>query len=212
MSLPYSEKVLEHFKNPRNVGEIKNPDAKATEGSPACGDMVKLSLRVNPKTKVIEDIKFQSYGCASNIATASIITEMVKGKPIDEAKKITWNKAAETLGGLPPVKIHCAVLAVDVLKTAIENYEHTHGLVKNKKNTDIKVIRNRLKHVINPLTGFDVQHGNLTHDIQMKDGVIIVKVDLKKDHQFSGNIKEEIIEILEPLWDVKEVKVIFLAG
>ncbi len=209
MSLPYSEKVLEHFQNPRNVGEIKNPDAKATEGSPACGDMVKLSLKVNPKTKIIEDIKFQSYGCASNIATASIITEMAKGKPIDEAKKITWAKAAETLGGLPPVKIHCAVLAVDVLKTAIENYEHMHGLVKNKKNTDIKVIKSRLKHVINPLTGFDIQHGNLTHDIHIKNGVIKVKVDLKKDHQFAANIKEEIIEILQPLWDIKKVDVVF---
>lgn len=212
MSLPYSEKVIEHFQNPRNVGEIKNPDARATEGSPACGDMVKLSLKVDPKTKKIKDIKFQSYGCASNIATASIITEMAKGKTIDEAKKITWDNAAKSLGGLPPVKVHCAVLAVSVLKTAIENYEHSHGLVKDKKPTDIKVIKNRLSHVINPLTGFDIQHGKLTHDIGIEDGVVTVKVDLKKDHQFAANIKQEITEILEPLWDVKKVNVIFTLG
>ncbi len=210
MSLPYSEKVIEHFRNPRNVGEIKNADAKATEGSPACGDMVKLSLKVDLKTKVIKDIKFKSYGCASNIATASIITEMAKGKTIEEAKKITWKGAAETLGGLPPVKVHCAVLAVDVLKTAIENYEHTHGLIKRKKITDMKTIKARLKHVINPLTGFDLQRDHLAENIQLKDGVITVRVNLKKNHQFSGNIKEEIIEILEPLWDVKKVNVVFI--
>ncbi|MBU1078049.1 MAG: iron-sulfur cluster assembly scaffold protein, partial [Spirochaetes bacterium] len=143
MNLPYSDKVIEHFKNPRNVGELKNPDASATEGSPACGDMVKLTIKVDPKTRVIKDIKFQSYGCASNIATASIITEIAKGKTIDEAKKITWAQAAETLGGLPAVKVHCAVLAVDVLKTAIENYENSHGLTKEKKQTDMEVIKER---------------------------------------------------------------------
>ncbi len=212
MSLPYSEKVLEHFQNPRNVGEIKNPDARATEGSPACGDMVKLSLKVNPKTKVIEDIKFQSYGCASNIATASIITEMAKGKTIDEAKEITWAQASETLGGLPPVKVHCAVLAVDVLRTAIENYEHIHGLVKEKKNTDVKVIKERLRHVINPLTGLVIQKGNLVKMIEIDKGNITIYIDLKEEHQFAGNIKQEIIEMLEPLWDVKKVNVVFVPG
>jgi len=210
MSLPYSKTVIEHFQNPKNVGTIDNADAVATEGSPACGDMVKLFLKVNPKTKIIDDIKFQSYGCASNIATGSIITEMVKGKSIEEAKKITWKQAAESLGGLPPVKVHCAVLAVDVLKTAIENYEHTHGLIKNKKNTNIDIIKNRLKHVINPLTGLDVQKGDLIKKISFKNKEITVIVDLKKDHQFAGNIKEEIIEILQPLWDIKKVSVNFL--
>ena len=209
MSLPYSSKVIEHFRNPKNAGEIENPDAVATEGSPACGDMVKLFLKINPETKVINDIKFQSYGCASNIATGSIITELAKGKTIDEAKKITWKQAADTLGGLPPVKVHCAVLAVDVLKTAIENYEHTHGLVKIKKHTDIKVIKHRLKHVINPLTGLDIQKGYLIKDIQIKNGVITIHVNIKENHQFAGNIKEEINEILQPLWDVKDVNVIF---
>ena len=209
MSLPYTPKVLEHFKNPRNVGEIKNSDAKATEGSPACGDMVKLTLKVNKKTKVIEDIKFQSYGCASNIATASIITEMVKGKKISEAKKITWAKAAKTLGGLPPVKVHCAVLAVAVLKTAIENYEHSHGLVSKKVNTDLEVLKARLKHVINPLTGLCLQKGNLITKLELEKGEVAIDIDLKKDHQFAGNIKEEIIEMLEPIWDIKKVVVNF---
>ncbi len=209
MSFPYSPKVLEYFIHPKNVGEMENPDAMATEGSPACGDMVKLYLKVNPKTKIIEDIKFKSYGCASNIATASIITELAKGKTIDEAKKITWQQAADTLGGLPPVKVHCAVLAADALKTAIENYEHTHNLIKDKKPTDEKIVKERLKHVINPLTGVDVMQANFVKKIEASNGVIKVFVNMESNHQFAGNIREEIKERLEPLWDVKEVKVIF---
>ena len=209
MSLPYTEKVLEYFRHPKNVGEIDNPDATATEGSPACGDVVKLYLKINPETKVIDDIKFKSYGCASNIATASIITELAKGKTIDKAKKITWKRAAEALGGLPPVKVHCAVLAVDALKTSIENYEHQHGLVKEKISTDEKIIRKRLKHVISPLTGLNVLKVNLVKNFQIKDGLIRVYVSLDSTHQFARNLREEIKERLEPLWDVKEVKVIF---
>jgi len=209
MSLPYSQKVLEYFTHPKNVGEIKNPDVTATEGSPACGDMVKLYLKVNPQTKVIEDIKFKSYGCASNIATASIITELARRKTIDEAKKITWKQAADTLGGLPPVKIHCAVLAADALKTAIENYEHRYGLIKKKKPTDEKVIKRRLKHVINPLTGLDVLKRNFIKKFEIKDGIIKVYVNLNRGHQFADSIREQIEERLEPLWDVREVKIIF---
>jgi len=209
MSLPYTEKVLEYFRHPKNVGEIDNPDATATEGSPACGDVVKLYLKINPETKVIDDIKFKSYGCASNIATASIITELARGKTIDKAKKITWKQAAEALGGLPPVKVHCAVLAVDALKTAVENYEHQHGLVKEKISTDEKIIRKRLKHVISPLTGLDILKVNLVSNLQIKDGIIRVYVSLDSTHQFAGNLREEIKERLEPLWDVKAVKIIF---
>lgn len=209
MSLPYSQKVLEYFMHPRNVGEIENPDAVATEGSPACGDVVKLYLKVNPQTKVIEDIKFKSYGCASNIATASIITELAKGKTIEETKKITWKQAADELGGLPPVKVHCAVLAVDALQTAIENYEHQHGLIKEKIPTDEKVIRKRLKHVINPLTGLDVLRVNFIKKFQIKDGKVKIYVNIESNHQLADSIKEQIKERLEPLWDVKEVKIIF---
>jgi NifU-like protein involved in Fe-S cluster formation len=209
MGLPYTEKVLEYFQHPRNVGEIENADAVATEGSPACGDMVKLYLTINPDTKSIEDIKFKSYGCASNIATASIITELAKDRTIYEAKRVTWKEASDTLGGLPPAKVHCAVLAVDALKTAIENYEHKMGLVKDVKPTDMNIIKKRLKRVINPLTGIDVLEVNFIKDIKIEDGNITVYFNLDSNHQFAGNIREEIIERLEPLWDVKEVNVIF---
>lgn len=135
MKFPYSDKVLEHFKNPRNVGEMEDPDGKATEGSPACGDMVSVNIKVDDETEQIEDIKFRSYGCASNITTGSIITEMAKGKTIHEAKKITWKQVSDALGGLPSIKTHCSVLAVDGLKAAIQDYEERHGLIKKRRPT-----------------------------------------------------------------------------
>jgi len=122
-SIPYSKKVMDLFLNPKNLGEIENPDGQATEGSPACGDMVQLQLKVNKDTQVIEDIKFKSFGCASNIATASIITEIAKGKTIQEAKNLKYSQVVEELGGLPAVKVHCSILAIQSLKRAIENYE-----------------------------------------------------------------------------------------
>jgi nitrogen fixation NifU-like protein len=209
MGLPYSEKVIEYFMHPRNVGEIDDADVVATEGSPACGDMVKLFLKIDGKSKEIRDIKFKSYGCASNIATASIITEMAKGKNIDQARSITWKQASDQLGGLPPAKVHCAVLAVDALKTAIENYEHKMGLLKEKIPTDVEIIRKRLKRVINPLTGIDVVKADFLKKIEVDEGIITVWFNLDSDHQFAPAIREEIIERLEPLWDIKGVRVLF---
>lgn len=209
MSFPYTKKVLEHFMHPHNVGKMDEPDATATEGSPACGDMVKVYLKVDKKTKQIEDIKFESYGCASNIATGSIITDLAIGKTLEEAKKLNWKTAAEALGGLPPVKVHCAVLAVDALRTAIENYEHKYGLLKEKIQTTEEVVLKRLSRVINPLAGLDVVKTKLVKDVKVKDGLVTVQVELPEQHQFANNVKNEIIERIEPLWDVKEVKIIF---
>jgi len=209
MKFPYSETVLEHFRHPRNVGKIENADGKAIEGSPACGDMVSVYINVDPKTNKITDIKFESYGCASNIATGSIITELAKGKTLDEAKKITWQQASEALGGLPKIKAHCSVLAVEGLRSAIENYEERHGLVKEKKPTTVETVRSRLRKVMNPLTGLSLVHTNLVKDIKVKDGTVRVVMDLPADNQFASAIKEEIVEKIEPLWDVKKVVVEF---
>ncbi len=209
MSIPYTKKVLEHFMHPHNVGKLENPDAVATEGSPACGDMVKVYLKVDDKTKQIEDIRFESYGCASNIATGSIITDLAIGKTIDEAKELSWKTAADALGGLPPVKVHCAVLAVDALRTAIENYEHKHGLLKEKIPTTEAVVMKRLSRVINPLAGLDVVKTKLVEQVEVKDGVVTVYVELPEVHQFANNVKNEITERIEPLWDVKKVHIVF---
>lgn len=209
MPSPYNETVLEHFRNPRNVGNIENPDGKATEGSPACGDMVSVYLKVDSETNKISDIKFESYGCASNIATGSIITELAKGKTLEEAKSITWKDASEALGGLPAIKAHCSVLAVEGLRSAIRNYEEKHGLVTSKEVTTAEIVRQRLKRVMNPMRGLDMVATNLVKEVEVKDGVVRVAVDLPEDHQFAATIKEEAKERLENLWDVKEVIIQF---
>lgn len=116
----YSEKVMEHFKNPRNVGEIENPDGVGHVGNPVCGDIMELYIKVNSGT--IVDAKFKTFGCGAAIATSSMVTEMVRGKSIKEALKISNKAVAEALDGLPPVKMHCSVLAEEALKSAIEDY------------------------------------------------------------------------------------------
>ena len=209
MPLPYSEKVMEHFRNPHNVGRIDDADAKAIEGSPACGDMVAVYLKVDSDSLRIEDIKFESYGCASNIATGSIITELAKGKTLEEAKEISWQQASEALGGLPPIKTHCSVLAVDGLRAAIQNYEERHGLVKEREPTTVEVVQKRLKHVMNPMVGLDLVRTKVVKEIEVKAGTVRVLIDLPADHQFAKNIREEIVEKIEPLWDVEKVIVEF---
>ena len=120
----YSKKVLEHIKKPRNIGEIKNPDGVFEVGNPVCGDVMKVYLKIDKHEgkEYIKDIKFQTLGCGAAIATSSMMTEMVKGKLLSEAEKISKEMIAEALGGLPMVKMHCSVLGVEVLKKAIENY------------------------------------------------------------------------------------------
>ncbi|MBU1255682.1 iron-sulfur cluster assembly scaffold protein [Patescibacteria group bacterium] len=116
----YSKKVIDHFQNPKNMGKMKNPDVMAEVGNPQCGDIMKLYLKI--KDNVIKDISFETMGCVAAISTSSMITEMAKGKTLDQAMKISYNDIAKELGNLPPVKIHCANLAVEVLQKAINDY------------------------------------------------------------------------------------------
>ena len=120
MSSMYSEKVMEHFRNPRNMGEIKDPDGIGTVGNPVCGDLMTIHIKV--KDNKIVDIKFKTFGCAAAIATSSMITEIAKGKTLEEAMKITRNTVADELDGLPPIKMHCSNLAADALHAAIEDF------------------------------------------------------------------------------------------
>ncbi|MBI4948661.1 MAG: Fe-S cluster assembly scaffold protein NifU [Deltaproteobacteria bacterium] len=117
----YSEKVMEHFSNPRNVGEVDNANGTGMVGNPACGDIMKLTIKV--ENDVITDVKFKTFGCGAAIATSSMVTELVKGKGLDEAEKISNATVAEALDGLPPVKMHCSNLAADALHSAIEDYK-----------------------------------------------------------------------------------------
>ncbi|MBI5576073.1 MAG: Fe-S cluster assembly scaffold protein NifU [Deltaproteobacteria bacterium] len=117
---PYSAKVMDHFMNPRNVGEIENADGVGEVGNPACGDMMRLYVKVEDG-KVVE-AKFRTFGCGAAIASSSMLTEMIKGKSVDEARAITNQQVSEALDGLPPVKIHCSVMAEQAVKAALDDY------------------------------------------------------------------------------------------
>jgi len=120
----YSKKVMEHFRNPHNMGEIKDADGIGTVGNPVCGDLMTIYIKV--KDNKIEDIKFKTFGCAAAIATSSMITDLAEGKTIEEALKITRDSIADSLDGLPPIKMHCSNLAADALHEAIKDYKKKH--------------------------------------------------------------------------------------
>jgi nitrogen fixation NifU-like protein len=143
MALNYTKKTLKHFLKPKNIGEIKNADAYAEIGNMVCGDQLNFSIKVE-KGK-IKDVKFLSFGCASNIATASIMTEKVKGMSLEEAKNYDWNKIVSDLGGLPQQKVHCSIMAVQGLKKVIENYEDKEGSKKDTKKPEKKETKKELK-------------------------------------------------------------------
>jgi nitrogen fixation NifU-like protein len=127
MPLPYNPKVLELFRNPKNLGKMEDATVVAIAGSPACGDMVTFYLKINDQ-EVIEKASFESYGCAANIATSSIVTEMVKGLTLEAAwKDITWQRVVEEVGGLPSIKFHCGILAVGALKRAVRLFYEKKG-------------------------------------------------------------------------------------
>ena len=122
----YSDKVMDHFQNPRNVGKIENPDAVGEVGNPTCGDLMKFYLKI--EDNIITDIKFQTFGCGAAIATRSMMTEMALGKTLEEALELTRDDVADNLDGLPPIKMHCSNLSADALKAAIEDYRKKHPL------------------------------------------------------------------------------------
>ena len=127
--LPYTQKVLDLFRNPKNLGKLEDANVIAVAGNPSCGDMITFYMKINDQA-VIEKISFESYGCAANIATASIVTEMIKGLTTESAwKDVTWKKVTEEVGGLPSVKFHCGILAVGAVKRAIRKYYEQKGSV-----------------------------------------------------------------------------------
>ena len=124
----YSEKVMEHFANPRNVGEIPDADGVGEVGNPDCGDIMKIYIKV--KDNIIEDIKFKTFGCGAAIATSSMVTEMAKDKSLEEALKLSNRQVAEALDGLPPIKMHCSNLAADALHAAVNNFRKNEQVIK----------------------------------------------------------------------------------
>ena len=122
----YSEKVMDHFKNPRNLGSIENADGIGEVGNAKCGDIMKIYLKID--NEIITDVKFETFGCASAIASSSMATELIKGKPVSEALELTNKAVMEALDGLPPVKVHCSVLAEEAIKAAVSDYYKKIGV------------------------------------------------------------------------------------
>ena len=124
----YTEKVMDHFQHPRNMGEIENASGVGTVGNAKCGDIMRMYIKVNPEDQTISDVKFNTFGCGSAIATSSMATEMIKGKKIDEALELSNRAVVEALDGLPPAKIHCSVLAEEAVKAAVKDYYDKNGI------------------------------------------------------------------------------------
>jgi len=213
MAIKYTQKVIQHFTSPLNVGDLPNPDAVATEGSPACGDMVTFALKINPKTHIVEDVRFRSFGCASNIATGSMATLLAKGKTIEEVKRLTHRDIVDALDGLPAVKLHCSVLAVDGLKAAVHQWEVENGLAE-----DIRIelhedqININLGMLLNPRTGKGVLESGMIGKVEVDkdEGKVFIEMKLTyEDERFAQNLEEEIREKIESIPGVKGVIVQF---
>ena len=131
---PYNEKVIEHYSNPRNVGDIKDASGVGKVGNPVCGDIMKMYLKI--ENDVITDVKFKTFGCGAAIASSSVSTEMIKGKTIDEALQLTNKDVINELGGLPPVKLHCSVLAEEAIRNAIADYFRKEGKMTEEQITE----------------------------------------------------------------------------
>jgi len=185
----YTDKVKEHFLNPKNTGEIENPDAVAEVGSIACGDALKLTMKLDENKKIV-DAKFKTFGCASAIASASALTEIRKGKTIEEAEKITNQDIADYLGGLPPEKMHCSVLGQEALEKAIENYRG----VSHKKPEEVIVC-----------ACFGVTGGEIERAIRQNHLTSIEEVtNYTKAGGGCGNCHEKIQEIIDRVYETKE--------
>ncbi len=190
----YTEKMMEYFRNPKNVGEIENPDAVGEVGSIVCGDALKLTLKIDEKTHKIIDAKFKTFGCASAIASSSVLTEMIIGKTLEEASKITNQDIANYLGGLPEQKMHCSVMGMEALEAAIENYYTKKG---------IKRIVGEQERIV--CKCFNVTEKTILKAIELNNLKTVDEVtNFTKAGGGCGKCKGEIEKIIKDFWAGKE--------
>ena len=154
----YSEKVMDHFRNPRNVGVIEDADGVGEVGNPKCGDIMKMYLKIEDET--IKDVKFETFGCGSAIASSSMATELIKGKPLSEAMELTNKAVAEALDGLPAYKMHCSVLAEEAIKAAVQDYYEKHGIEMGFENAQL----------YEESANLVIHHPDVLHKTEKEDG------------------------------------------
>ena len=199
MRVGYSKKVLELFLNPKNVGYMEDANVTSLTGSIACGDMLKLYLKINPETEIIEKISFESYGCAANIATSSMITEMAKGKSVKEARGITFKEEVEELGGLPKIKYHCAVLSVKGLRLALEKWE----VIQGRKTLNEDFVLELLRGIMDPHTDKDLVSAGIVKKVDVEGKRVEIVLALPEDE-----FKEEVLENVEEAFEKMDVELI----
>ncbi len=213
MAIKYSQKVIQHFTAPQNVGDLSDANAFSTEGSPACGDMITYSMKINPETRVIEDIRFRSFGCASNIATGSVATVLAKGKTIDEVKALKHADLTQALDGLPAVKLHCSVLAIEGLKSAVHQWEVERGLAEEVEvKLDKQAVYKVLEGIINPHRGLSLTEARQIQRINVdtNEGSAFIEVKLtEEEERFAPNLEEEIREHVQEIPGARKVLVQF---
>jgi len=191
----YTKLVLDHFRNPRNVGVIENPTVSVRVGSVACGDIIKMYMLI--ENDVIKDVKYQSYGCAANIATASITSELIIGKKVDDVRNFKFDDIIKALGGLPRTKYHCAVLADQAVKACIAKYE----VITGKRELSLGLIRLLLSGVIDPMTGDGALNSNVLRIISFDPNTktLVLEIDGHPEEEADKDIEIQIKEALSDL-------------
>ncbi len=202
MKTGYSLKVKELFMQPKNAGIMEDADITAIAGSVACGDMLKLYLKIDREAGIIERATFESYGCVANIATSSMITEMIKGKSLEYARELTFKDEITALGGLPKIKYHCAVLAVNALKIALAKWDYMNG----KKELDEDFVKTLLRGILDPSTDKDLVSSGTVKEIEIEGNSIELLIHISSEEhrdEILSNV-EEVFEKMDVKLDIKE--------
>ncbi len=198
MKTGYSPKVKELFMQPKNAGVMEDADVTAIAGSVACGDMLKLYLKIDREKGIIERATFESYGCVANIATSSMITEMIKGKSLEYARELTFKDEITALGGLPKIKYHCAVLAVQALKIALSKWDYING----KKELTQDFVKTLLRGILDPSTDKDLISSGTVKKIELDGKTVRLLMHISSEEH-----REEILSNVEEVFEKMDVTV-----
>ena len=198
MKTGYSPKVKELFMQPKNAGIMEDADITAIAGSVACGDMLKLYLKIDKEKEIIERATFESYGCVANIATSSMITEMIKGKSLEYARELTFKEEITALGGLPKIKYHCAILAVNALKIALAKWDYLNG----KKELGEDFVKTLLRGILDPSTDKDLISSGTVKGIEFEGNNLKITVHISSEEH-----RDEILSNIEEVFEKMDLNI-----